>query len=167
MRLTERSDRVVGANRVRESEYVWNITNDGVAKTSPAEQYLTRGRGGNGLLSMRLSPQSREVVAATVGMLEESIIVLTSKSQARIMNLDLAITMKRGHAGGNPVIALRDSEEVVAVVEYQARIDLPAFENDGSEAEFAEIDIEMEPLQAVDTVLDGNENDSTARQDAT
>ena len=67
--------------------------------------------------------------------------------------------------GGNPVVALRDSEEVVAVVEYQKRIDLPSFENDGSEAESAEIDLEMEPLQAVDMVLDGNENDGTVRQD--
>ncbi len=166
IKLVDSNDRVVAAFCGNDSLYSWNITDDGIAKTSPMEQYPVKGRAGGGVFSMRLAPPSKGVVAATIGKLDDNILVLTNKNKAKYMTLGLAKTVKRGREGGNPVVALRDSEEVVAVVEYQARIDLPAFENDGSDVEYAEIDIEMDPLQAVDTVLDGNDDDSTARQDA-
>ena len=72
---------------------------------------------------MRLDPPSQEVVAATIGRLDDKILVLTNKNKAKYMTIGLAKTIKRGKSGGNSVIALRENERVVGVVEYRPRVD--------------------------------------------
>ena len=73
---------------------------------------------------MRLPMGSKQIVAATNGRLDDNILVLTNKQKAKYMTIGLAKTLKRGKAGGNSVIALREKEEVVAVVEFRRRIEL-------------------------------------------
>ncbi len=125
IRMAVKGDRVVAAALTDDSRYCWNITDDGIAKTSPVEQYPAQGRGGSGVFSMRLPMNSKGLVAATVGALEDRILVYTNKHRAKAMALGAAKTLKRGRAGGNSVIALRDKESVVGVVEYRQRIDMP------------------------------------------
>lgn len=125
IKLVGSKDRVTGVFIADDDLYTWNITNDGVAKTSPMEQYPSQGRAGSGVISMRVPSDSREVVASTVGRLDDTILVLTSKKKAKYMRLGLAETVKRGRAGGDFVISLREKEEVVAVVNYRSRIEVP------------------------------------------
>ncbi len=49
-------------------------------------------------------------------------LVLTNKNKAKYMRLGLAETVKRGRAGGDFVISLRENEEVIAVVNYEPKI---------------------------------------------
>lgn len=122
VKLVGNKDRVVSVFVADDDLYTWNITNDGIAKTSPMDQYPTQGRAGSGVITMRVPSNSREVVAATVGKLDDTVLVLTSKNKAKYMRLGLAETVKRGRAGGDFVISLRDGEEVVAVVNYEPRL---------------------------------------------
>ena len=133
VKLLGKHDRVVGAFIANDEWYTWNITNDGIAKTSTMEEYPSQGRAGSGVITMRLPADSREVVAATVGKLDDTVLVLTSKNKAKYMRLGLAETIKRGRAGGDFVISLRDGEEVVSVVNYEPQIE-PAV-SDGPELE--------------------------------
>ncbi len=135
MRLAVKGDRVVAAFLADDRLYGWNITDSGIAKTSPMEEYSAQGRGGSGVFSMRLPMGSRQVAAATIGRLDDTVLVLTSKNKAKYMSLGLAKTLKRGQAGGNSVVALREKEEVVAVVDYRPRIDLPESEEVDEEEE--------------------------------
>ena len=125
IKLAVKGDKVIGAILADDRLYGWNITDDGIAKTSPIEQYAVQGRGGTGVFSMRLPMGSSAVVAATTGRLDDNILVLTNKHKAKYMTIGLAKPLKRGRAGGNSVIALRDKERVVSVVEYRPRIDTP------------------------------------------
>lgn len=122
IKLLGQRDRVIGAFIADENLYTWNITNDGVAKTSAMEEYPSQGRAGSGVITMRLPSDSRELVAATIGKLDETVLVLTSKNKAKYMRLGLAETIKRGRAGGDFVISLRENEEVVAVINYEPKI---------------------------------------------
>ncbi len=122
VKLVGNKDRVVSVFMADDSLYTWNITNDGIAKTSPMDQYPSQGRAGSGVITMRLPADSREVVSATVGKLDDTVLVLTSKNKAKYMRLGLAETIKRGRAGGDFVISLRENEEVVSVVNYQPRL---------------------------------------------
>lgn len=122
VKLLRKRDRVVAAFLADDALYTWNITEDGIAKTSPLEQYPTQGRAGSGNMTMRLPAQSREVAAATVGRLDDKILVLTSRNKAKYMRLGLAETIKRGREGGKRVIALRKNERVAAVVDYRPKI---------------------------------------------
>lgn len=143
VKLLDTGDRVVGACCADDALYSWNITDDGVAKTSPMQEYPIKGRAGSGVFSMRLDAPSKEVVAAATGRLDDNILVLTSKHKAKYMTLGLAKTVKRGRAGGNPVIALRENEAVVAVVAYRPRIDGDVTETDDFEDELEEAEVAL------------------------
>ncbi|MXV93466.1 MAG: DNA topoisomerase (ATP-hydrolyzing) subunit A [Chloroflexi bacterium] len=123
IKLVAQDDRVVSAFVADDKLYAWNITERGIAKTTPMREYKTQGRGGSGVLSMRLPLGSKRLAAATIGRLDDTALVLTNKRKAKYMSLGLAKTLKRGSAGGNEVIALRDKETVVGVARYHHRID--------------------------------------------
>ncbi len=125
IRLAVKGDRVVAASLADDRLYSWNITDDGIAKISAMDQYPSQGRGGSGVFSMRLPMYSKGLVAATAGGLKDKILVLTNKHRAKTMTIGSAKTLKRGRAGGNEVIALREKETVTAVVDFRARIDAP------------------------------------------
>ena len=125
IKLLGQRDRVVGASVVVEGQYVWCITNDGVAKISPIEEYPSQGRAGGGVITMRLPSSSLEVVAATIGRLDDNIVVLTSKRKPKYMRISLAEEVKRGRNGGKDIIALGEKEAVVEVVNFQPKIILP------------------------------------------
>lgn len=135
---------VVGANIVSDGQYVWSISDDGIAKISPADEYPTQGRAGGGVITMRLPKSSKTVAATAVGSLEDNIIVLTNRNKAKYMRIGLAEVVKRGRAGGKDVISLsRQNEEVAAAVMYQPMYVL----SDEPEGDFESepMDVETEP----------------------
>ena len=138
VKLLGQRDRVVGVFIANDDLFTWNITNDGIAKTSAMEEYPSQGRAGSGVITMRLPADSRELTAATIGRLDDTVLVLTSKDKAKYMRLGLAETVKRGRAGGDFVISLREGEEVVAVVNYEPKV-VPA---EADEAQQHDIDDE-------------------------
>jgi len=132
IKLLGQKDRVIAANLAVENQYLWSISNDGVAKSSPISEYPTQGRAGSGVINMRLAPDSHEVAAAAIGRQDDNIIVLTNKNKAKYMRIGLAPRLKRGRAGGDYVISMRENEYVVGVVTYQPQIVLTAAENENS-----------------------------------
>jgi DNA gyrase subunit A len=120
IKLIGQRSKVVGANIVVNGQYVWTITDDGVAKISPMDDYPTQGRAGGGVIAMRLPKSSRGIAAAIIGRQDDTIIVLTNKSKPKYMRIGLAELVKRGRAGGDFVISMtRQNEAVTAVVGYQ------------------------------------------------
>lgn len=132
IKLLGQKDRIVGAMLAIDNQYLWSISNDGIAKSSLITEYPTQGRAGSGVINMRLAPESREVAAAAVGRQDDTIIVLTSKNKPKYMRIGLAPKLKRGRAGGDFVISMRDNEEVVSVVSYQPQIAIKAPESENS-----------------------------------
>ncbi|MCS6835015.1 MAG: DNA gyrase subunit A [Anaerolineae bacterium] len=125
IKLAAQRDRVVGAFAAVAGQYVWNITDDGIAKLSQVDEYPLQGRAGGGVITMRLPSSSREVGAATIGRQDDNIVVLTSKNKALCMRIGRAPIVKRGKAGGESVVALKPSEAVIGVVAYQPKLVLP------------------------------------------
>ena len=118
---------------MEENRFIWAISDDGIAKISPEDEYPSQGRAGSGVIAMRLPASSLQLAAAAIGRENDSIVVLTSKNKAKYMRLTLAPQLKRGRAGGDFVISLRDNEEVTGVITYQSMI-TPAPENDEDSA---------------------------------
>jgi DNA gyrase subunit A len=140
IKLANQRDRVVAANIARDGEYVWSITDDGVAKISSVDEYPVQGRGGGGVITMRLPKTSRELTASATGRLDARLIVLSNKYKPLYMRLERAPLVKRGRAGGESVISMtRKNEFVMAVVEYQPMRDvIPA--SDLEEEAIAEVE---------------------------
>jgi DNA gyrase subunit A len=134
IKLGSQRARVVGASIAIDGEFVWTITNDGFAKISSIDEYPTQGRGGGGVITMRLPKTSTEVAAAAAGRLDARLIALSNKNKPLYMRLERAPEVKRGRAGGDSVIAMTRKNEVVeAVVEYQPMRDIVAASEDDDE----------------------------------
>lgn len=134
IKLLGQRSRVTGANIAIDGQYMWTITDDGIAKISAVDEYPTQGRAGGGVITMRLPKSSREVAAAAVGGLDDNIIVLSNKFKPLYMRVGRAPLIKRGRAGGENVIALtRQNEAVAAVVTYIERYIIPDAVDDALE----------------------------------
>ena len=129
VKLQNDDDGIVGAFAVPDvlaSQYVWNITEDGMAIIAAVDDYPTQGRAGQGVISMRVPELSRGVAAASIGHRDDKLIVLTNKGKPKYMRIGLAEEVKRGRAGyGEQVIAMQDEDEVAGVVIYQPITVLP------------------------------------------
>ena len=132
IKLAAKGDQVVSAFVADDRLFSWNITERGIAKTTPVSEYKAQGRGGSGSLSMRHAECSRDlplgddrVAAATIGRLDDTALAITNKGKAKYMTLGYATTLKLGdNKSGKEVIALRDKEKVVGVALYKLRIAL-------------------------------------------
>ncbi|MGJ3237800.1 MAG: DNA gyrase subunit A [Anaerolineae bacterium] len=134
IKLQSDEDRVVAAFIADDSQYVFSISNDGVAKLSPCEEYPTQGRAGQGVINMRLPKGSEYVASAAIGRQDDNIIVMTSKSKPLYMRIGRAMQLKRGRNGGDFVISMRDNEVVAGIVSYQEKIKLaPALHDEGED----------------------------------
>lgn len=128
VKLQSAEDGICGAFSIEESTaplWVWNITDDGVAKVSTLEEYPQQGRAGQGVISMRLPEKSRAVVAATIGHADEQIIILTNQNNYKAVRIGAAEVVKRGRSGyGEQQIHVKAPEFVAHVVKYQPLVDL-------------------------------------------
>jgi DNA gyrase subunit A len=119
IKLMGQRDRVVGAMVAAPGQFVFTITDDGIAKISPANDFPSQGRAGSGVIAMRLPKDSAGLVASTIGRLDDNIVVLTDKNKALYMRVSRAPQVPRGRNGGDFIISLRAKERVAAVVNYQ------------------------------------------------
>lgn len=122
IKLIGQKDRVVGAAIAVEGQYVWSISDDGIAKISPMDEFPTQGRAGSGVIIQRLQGDSVEVAAATIGRQDDNIVVLSTKNKPLYMRVGRAPMIKRGRAGGESVIALGEKEQVADVINYTPKI---------------------------------------------
>ncbi len=123
MRLAVKGDRVVAASLAEAGLYAWSISSDGSAKASRIDEYKTQGRGGSGAISMRREAGEPDLAAATVGNLDDHILILTNKRKAKPVSLGLAKIIKRAGTGGSPMISLREKERVIGITRYRPRIE--------------------------------------------
>ncbi|HEX2619960.1 MAG TPA: DNA gyrase subunit A, partial [Phototrophicaceae bacterium] len=109
---------VIAANIARDGDYMFTLTDDGVAKTSLMEEYPTQGRAGGGVITMRLPKTSREIVAAVAGPPDEKIILLSKKGKPRQVKIKDGRQVKRGAAGGDFIMTL-NNDVAAAIGIYQ------------------------------------------------
>ncbi|MBN1562911.1 MAG: DNA gyrase subunit A, partial [Anaerolineae bacterium] len=122
VKLQGRRDHVVGAGIADDDGNVWVCTADGSAKSTPVPDYPTQGRGGKGVVTIKLAKDAVGLAAATVGWLDDNIVVVTTKGKPKYMRVSLAPEAGRNTQGKN-VIALGANEAVLRVVKLEPRIE--------------------------------------------
>jgi len=121
IKLLGQKDAVIGAGMADDKQYVWTITDNGVAKYTPVSDYPTQGRAGSGVIAMKLPSDAQGLAAGLVGRKDDNIVVVTSKNKAKYMRISLAPLGGR-NTKGDYVISLRNGEAVQGVVAYTPRI---------------------------------------------
>ncbi len=119
---------VVGAATAHSEHLLITITEDGVAKSSPLNEYPTQGRAGGGVIAMKLpTPNSRLGAACIVHSSAEPIVLLTSKQRAKLIKASVVPSARRA-GKGDYVISINAKERVNEVVQYTPLRELPAAE---------------------------------------
>ncbi len=124
IKLMGQRDRVIGAGVANDKQYVWTISDTGVAKYTPMTEYPTQGRAGSGVITMKLPEDALGLTAGLIGRRDDNIVVVTTKDKPKYMRLSLAPRGGRS-TKGDYVISMRASETVAAVVPYQTRMQKP------------------------------------------
>ncbi|MCC6801088.1 MAG: DNA topoisomerase 4 subunit A [Anaerolineae bacterium] len=134
VKLQGTGDAVIGAAVAEDRANVWVCTDTGVAKSTPLTEYPAQGRAGQGVISMKLPGDAKGLAAATVGRLDDNIIVVTNKGKPKYMRVGLAQEARR-NAKGDYIISLRVKEEVSRVVRLLPRIEAADLPPNGDEGE--------------------------------
>jgi len=124
VKLLGQRDHVVGVGIADDRANVWVCTDTGVAKSTPVTEYPVQGRGGQGVITMKLPKDSDGLATATVGRPDDNIVVVTNRGKAN------APQVGRNTKGDSVISMSRINEVVEAVVRLQPRIEPPDCEAD-------------------------------------
>ena len=92
IKLDSETDGVVGMDIVAPNAFLWSITDNGLAKATPIDDYPLQNRYGQGVINMRLPKGASEVVAAALLTRGATLIVTTSGGVTKKLGLsDTAI----------------------------------------------------------------------------
>jgi DNA gyrase subunit A len=97
IKLAGDTDGVVALAIARPDTLLWSITDNGLAKATPLDEYPTQGRYGQGVINMRLPDEAAEVVSAIIGKPDTQIVVTTSSGSTKKLKL------KETYVGGRAV----------------------------------------------------------------
>ncbi|MBX7251909.1 MAG: DNA gyrase subunit A [Candidatus Promineofilum sp.] len=87
IKLDSETDGVVGMDIVAPNAFLWSITDNGLAKATPIDDYPLQNRYGQGVINMRLPKGASEVVAAALLTRGATLIVTTSGGVTKKLGL--------------------------------------------------------------------------------
>jgi DNA gyrase subunit A len=126
IKLANEMDGVVAMELAQEDSYIWSVTDNGLAKTTPLSAYPTQGRHGQGVINLRLPKGANEVVAVAVGEAKADLYLMTAIGSAKRMKLGSAVN------GSRPIkprliVRLGHRNQVIGVIGLRPRL---AFKED-------------------------------------
>jgi DNA gyrase subunit A len=120
IKLDDEADGIVAVELVAPGSLVWSVTDDGLAKATPINQYPTQGRYGQGVINMRLPKGSEEVAAAVVGMPKSTIYLIMASGSVRRTTVDKAYHGSR-NVKPRSVVSVTSRNRVTGAVRLSAR----------------------------------------------
>jgi len=117
----DEGDFVVGADVIRENDkYILTVTENGIGKKSELSLYRIQGRGGKGLINIRINERLGKVIGL-VTLKEEEDIILSSE-QGKIVKQNSATIRPKGRATqGVKIINLKPGDRLVALEKVRSQ----------------------------------------------
>lgn len=114
MRLKEKSDYIVGAAVASPEDHVLTISERGLGKRSQVKEYRPINRGGQGVMTLKVTEKTGELVSLQVVQPSEQLMIITQKGI--IIRQDIDEIRETGRiAQGVKLINLGDNDRVAAV----------------------------------------------------
>jgi DNA gyrase subunit A len=123
IKLANEADGVVAMDLAVPGGYIWSITDNGMAKATPMNEYPTQGRYGQGVINVRLPKEAAEVVAMVVGLEETELIITTTAGAVKRLRLSKTTTGSRP-IRPRPVLRVGKQSRVTGAVRTVARPEL-------------------------------------------
>ena len=115
IKIDNETDGVVGMDVVAPNGFLWSITDNGLAKATPIDDYPLQNRYGQGVINMRLPKGASEVVAATLLTRGANLIVTTSGGVTKRLGLS-DTTIGARSVRPQPALTLAAKARVTGIV---------------------------------------------------
>ncbi|NCD11388.1 MAG: DNA gyrase subunit A [Epsilonproteobacteria bacterium] len=147
IRFKEENDCVVGAAVIyNDQEELLTVTEKGIGKRTTAEEYRLQNRGGKGVIAMKLTPKTADLVGVVIVDEDKDLMALTSSG--KMIRVDMETIRKAGrNTSGVKVVSVEGKD----VVQSLARC--PKEEDEELDIEGIE---EENATQDVSSLLDEN-----------
>ncbi len=124
IRFKEKDDEVVAAIVIKdENQEVLAISEKGIGKRTTVDEYREQKRGGKGVIAMKLTPKTKNLVGVILVDDEKDLMILTSSG--KMIRVDMQSIRKAGrNTSGVIVVRVEGSDTVVSVAKCPKEEDL-------------------------------------------
>lgn len=122
IKLTSDEDGVVMVAMSRPESYLFTITNNGLGKATPLEEYPLQGRYGQGVINLKLPKDARQVVTAAVITPESQLWLNTGRGDLHLLDWDKLAVGSRAMKPQS-VINLENNDQVTGITTFNHKGD--------------------------------------------
>ena len=159
LKFKKTGDAVVACDIARDGATLLHITSKGYGKRTPVEGYPTKGRGGMGVVGIKLTEDKGTVVGTLVVDDDDEILAMTSAGVLIRTPVD-SISLQSRSASGVKVMSPDDDDAVasIALVTIEDEPDDPDLDD-------PELDVDGVAVQSQDTVSEDTVSDEVSSDD--
>lgn len=131
IKFKEKGDEVVGAAVIESNtQEILSISQKGIGKRTTAEEYRLTNRGGKGVICMKLTTRTGELIG--VVMVDDEMDLMALTSSGKMIRVDMQSIRKAGRNTSGVIVVNVDGDDVVSIARC------PKAENDEDEVEESE-----------------------------
>lgn len=121
IKLSGKIDGVVAMDIVDPTAHIWSITDNGLAKASPMDEYPVQGRYGQGVVNLKVPDGAREVVTAVIAHEDTEIIITTKIGSIKKIQLKKMASVGRRALKPREVVTITPQNRVTGAVRMMGR----------------------------------------------
>ena len=145
IRFKEEGDEVVGAVVIEnDSQEILSVSQKGIGKRTTADEYRLQSRGGKGVICMKLTSKTKDLVG--VVMVDESMDLMALTSSGKMIRVDMQTIRKAGRNTSGVIVVNVGSDEVVSIARC------PKEESDDQDMDIIDDDFIAEQMAKISEV---------------
>lgn len=145
IRFKEKGDEVVGAVVIEnDTQEILSVSQKGIGKRTTADEYRLQSRGGKGVICMKLTSKTKDLVG--VVMVDESMDLMALTSSGKMIRVDMQTIRKAGRNTSGVIVVNVGSDEVVSIARC------PKEESDEQDMDIIDDDFIAEQMAKIEEV---------------
>ena len=145
IRFKEEGDEVVGAVVIEnDTQEILSVSQKGIGKRTTADEYRLQSRGGKGVICMKLTSKTKDLVG--VVMVDESMDLMALTSSGKMIRVDMQTIRKAGRNTSGVIVVNVGSDEVVSIARC------PKEESDDQDMDIIDDDFIAEQMAKIEEV---------------
>lgn len=114
IKFKEKADEVVGAVVIENDEQeILSISAKGIGKRTNAGEYRLQSRGGKGVICMKLTPKTKDLIGIVI--VDESMDLMALTSSGKMIRVDMHSIRKAGRNTSGVIVVKVEDDEVVSI----------------------------------------------------
>jgi len=115
IRFKEDGDEVVGAAIIKsDEEEILTISEKGIGKRTTASEYREQKRGGKGVIAMKLTPKTKDIVGVVLVDEDKDLMALTSTG--KMIRVDMQTIRKAGRNTSGVIVVKVEGSDIVSSI---------------------------------------------------